>query len=543
MDVNGLTGTNEWKTLQEHYNKICNVHLRDLFSSDKERAEKFTIEENDIYFDYSKNLINDDTVKYLLKLARARDLAVEIDMLFNGETLNRTEDRHVLHIALRNMDKIPICVEGKDIKQDILSVLEKMRKVSHEIRNGEWRGYSGKKIKYVINIGIGGSDLGPFMVSEALKYYSKRELKLFYVSNVDRSHIEETLREINPEETLFVIASKTFTTLETLTNAETAKQWILSHLKSPQSMANHFVAATANVKAAIDFGIDKNNILTLWDWVVGRFSLTSAIGFSIMLSIGYENFINMLKGFFSMDNHFRNTPFEKNIPVIMGLLGIWYNNFFNAETHAIIPYNQYLYRFPAYVQECDMESNGKSVDRKGKKVRYQTSPVIWGDTGTNGQHSFFQLIHQGTKLIPCDFIGFVEPLNQSQVHHEKLMANLFAQTRALAFGRTKEEVEAAGVKDELILYKTFEGNRPSNTILLKKLTPFTLGRLISMYENKTITQGILWDIFSFDQWGVELGKTLAKQIVFELADDYNKPIIHDSSTNALIKFYKKYSKV
>jgi glucose-6-phosphate isomerase len=534
-----LTDIKEWKELKIHYNEIKKHHLRELFKYDKERSKIFSIYNEDIYFDYSKNLITSKTINLLLKLANSRQLKHEIERMFNGEKINKTENRPVLHIALRNMDKKPIFIDGKDIMPEVFSVIEKMRNLSIKIRNGKWKGFSNKKIKYIVNIGIGGSDLGPKMVVKALKYYSKRSIKIFFVSNIDSNHISETLREIEPEKTLFIISSKTFSTLETKTNANTAKNWILSHYKSKRSIPFHFIALSTNTKAAIDFGIDSKNVFEFWDWVAGRYSLTSAIGLSIMISIGYNNFIELLKGFHSMDNHFRNTPFEKNIPVIMALIGIWYNNFFEAETHAIIPYSQYLNKFPAFLQQCDMESNGKYIDKDGNEIEYQTGPIIWGEPGTNGQHAFFQLIHQGTKLIPCDFIGFLEPLNNLGDHHKKLIANFFAQTRALAFGKTREELLKEKTPLELIPFKICKGNKPTNTILIKKLTPFSLGRLIAMYEHKIFVQGIIWNIFSFDQWGVELGKTLSNKILAELEDSYNNLLKHDSSTNDLIDIFNK----
>jgi len=536
-----LTETREWKKLRDHYSKIKNLHLRDLFRSDPDRAKTFTILHGDIYFDYSKNRITETTIQYLIDLANSRQLKKEIEKMFTGQKINRTENRAVLHIALRNFSQSPIIHDGKDVMPEVLAVLKKMKKASETIRNGKWRGLSGKQIKNIVNIGIGGSDLGPRMVTEALKFYSQRELNLFFVSNIDGTDIAETLRTINPEETLFIIASKTFNTLETMTNTITARQWILSHFKTKKAIAKHFLALSTNKNAVTDFGIESDNIFDFWDWVGGRYSLTSAIGFSIMAAIGYDYFISLLKGFHAMDNHFRYTPFEKNIPVIMGLLGIWYNNFFNAQTHAVIPYDHYLSHFPAYLQQVDMESNGKQVDRQGNGVDYQTAPIIWGKPGTNGQHSFFQLIHQGTKLVPCDFIGFVKSLNPIENHHQKLMGNFFAQTEALAFGRTKEDLIKEEVPEHLTPYRTFEGNRPTNTILIKKLTPFTLGQLIAMYEHKIFTQGVIWNIYSFDQWGVELGKILSKKIIPELDRNYKNPLNHDSSTNALIEFFRKSS--
>jgi glucose-6-phosphate isomerase len=515
--------------------------LRDLFAADKKRAEKFTLIEDDICFDFSKNRITEETLQLLIQLAVSRNLKQEIQRMFNGEKINQTENRAVLHVALRNLGNQPIFVDGQDVMPGIFAVLEKMKKLAEGIRCGDWKGFSGKPIKNIVNIGIGGSDLGPRMVTEALKYYSYRGLTVYFVSNVDGTHIEETLRGLSPEETLFIVSSKTFTTMETMTNAFTAKQWILSHFESDKAISKHFLAISTNKKVVVEFGIDPDNMLEFWDWVGGRFSITSAIGLSIMISIGYDRFMELLKGFHHMDNHFRHTPFEKNIPVIMALLGIWYRNFFDAQTHAIFPYDQYLNRFPAYFQQGDMESNGKSVDRDGAAVNYQTGPIIWGEPGTEGQHAFFQLIHQGTLLIPSDFIGFVQSLNPIGDHHKKLMANFFAQTEALAFGKTREELGKENVPDWLIPYRTFDGNRPTNTILIKKLTPFTLGQLIAMYEHKIFTQGIIWNIYSFDQWGVELGKTLANKIIPELDKNQSAPLDNDSSTNSLISFFKKLS--
>jgi glucose-6-phosphate isomerase len=541
MTQKKLLETREWEKLRDHYSKIKNLHLRDLFRSDPDRAKTFTILLDDIYFDYSKNRITETTIQYLIDLANGRQLKKEIEKMFTGQKINRTENRAVLHIALRNLSQSPILHDGKDVMPEVLAVLKKMKKAAETIRHGKWRGFTGKQIKNIVNIGIGGSDLGPRMVTEALKFYSQRELNLFFVSNVDGTDIAETLRTIDPEETLFIIASKTFNTLETMTNAVTARQWILSHFKSKKAVAKHFLALSTNKNAVTSFGIESDNLFTFWDWVGGRYSLTSAIGFSIMIAIGYDHFIELLKGFHAMDNHFRSTQFEKNIPVIMGLLGIWYNNFFNAQTHAIIPYDHYLSRFPAYLQQVDMESNGKQVDRQGNGVDYQTAPVIWGKPGTNGQHAFFQLIHQGTKLVPCDFIGFVKSLNPIENHHQRLMASFFAQTEALAFGKTKDELIKEDILEHLLPYRAFQGNRPTNTILIKKLTPFTLGQLIAMYEHKIFTQGVIWNIYSFDQWGVELGKTLAKKVIPELDENYKNSLNHDSSTNALIEFFRKCS--
>lgn len=526
----------EWKALEEHYNEIKNIHIRDMFKDDTNRADKFSVNDGDILLDYSKNRISQNTMKLLLDLANASNLKQEIEKMFNGEKINVTENRSVLHVALRNLDKTPIRVDGQDVMFDVFDVLEKMKKFSEKIRDGVWKGYTGKKIKNIVNIGIGGSDLGPVMVTEALKPYSDRNISLFFVSNIDGTHISEVLNKVNPEETMFIVASKTFTTLETMTNANTAKDWLIGKLGSHDAVAHHFVALSTNAVEVSKFGIDVHNMFEFWDWVGGRYSLTSAIGLSIMISIGWENFHEMLRGFNDMDKHFRNTPFEKNIPVILALLGVWYNNFFKAETHCILPYDQYMHRFPAYFQQGDMESNGKYIDKQGNRVEYETGPVIWGEPGTNGQHAFYQLIHQGTKLIPCDFIGFAQSQNPIGDHHVKFMANYFAQTEALAFGKTKDELIAEGEKESLIPHKTFEGNRPSNSIMAKKLTPYVLGKLISMYEHKIFTQGIIWNVYSFDQWGVQLGKVLANKILPELQS--NSKLNHDCSTNKLIEYFR-----
>jgi len=540
MDV--LVETEEWRKLKRHFEEIKKLHLRYLFSTDKKRAERFAIDEGDIYFDFSKNLINQKSIDLLLKLARGRNVDIEAEKMFRGDKINQTENRPVLHIALRNLSQSPIILNQKDVMPEIVSVLSAMEKISEAIRSGKQRGYSGEKIMNVVNLGIGGSCLGPRMVTEALKQYACSDLRFYFVSNVDGSHIAETLKNLDPEKTVFILASKTFTTIETMTNARTAKEWLVSHFNTEKAVLNHFLSITSAPEKALSFGVGADHIFKLWDWVGGRFSLTSAMGLSIMMAIGYSNFMELLKGFHAMDNHFRNTPFEKNIPVMMALLGIWYNNFFKAETWAVIPYSQYLYLFPTYLQQADMESNGKAVDKTGNPVEYQTGPVVWGKPGTDGQHAFFQLIHQGTKLIPCDFIGFCESLSVFENHHKELMANFFAQTEALAFGKTKKELEEEGIDPRLIPYRIFTGNRPTNTILVPKLTPYTLGKLIAMYEHKIFTQGVIWNIFSFDQWGVELGKTLAKRIFLEMDELHDKPLNHDSSTNALIKWFKKSAK-
>jgi glucose-6-phosphate isomerase len=537
-----LTQSPEWQALKHHYRGIKDKHLRDFFKKDKNRLRNFTITEGNLYFDFSKNRIDSETFSLLMQLARSRHLKDEIEAMFTGAKINRTEDRAVLHTALRNRDKVAVTYGGKNIMPQIQKVLDKMAQTSQQIRDGQWLGFSGKPMKHIVNIGIGGSDLGPLMVTRALKFYSAPHLSFHFVSNVDGTDITETLKELNPEETLFIIASKTFTTQETMTNAQTARHWILDHFKSNKATAKHFLALSTNTQPVVEFGIDPGNMFEFWDWVGGRYSLTSAIGLSIMIAIGSEGFFDLLEGFCAMDNHFRSAPFEKNIPVIMALLGIWYRNFFNAQSHAILPYDHYLSRFPAYFQQGDMESNGKSVDRDGVPVDYQTGPIIWGEPGTNGQHAFFQLIHQGTSLIPCDFIGFAQSLNPTGDHHQKLMANFFAQTEALAFGKTKTELINEGVPEHLIPYKTFTGNKPTNSILVRRLTPFTLGQLIAMYEQKIFVQGIIWNIFSFDQWGVELGKVLAKGILPELDINHKDSLSHDSSTNGLIDTFKAWHK-
>jgi len=532
-----LTDMDEWKALFDHYNKIKGIHLRDLFNDDAQRGDRFSIEDGGLFFDYSKNRVTSETMELLVNLARACNLKEETERMFTGEKINETENRAVLHIALRNRSSLPIYVDGKNVMTDIEAVLQRMKLVSEKIRNMQWPGFSGKPVKNIINIGIGGSDLGPYMVCEALKYYSKRDLNVYFVSNVDGTHLIETIRDLNPEETLFIIASKTFTTQETMLNARTARKWIVQHAGSDQAVSRHFLALSTNKSEVERFGISPSNMFEFWDWVGGRYSLTSAIGLSIMISIGYENFIQMLEGFHAMDKHFRERPFHENIPVIMALLGIWYNNFFNFHTHAVLPYEQYLHRFPAYLQQGDMESNGKSITKDGLAVDYATGPVIWGEPGTNGQHAFYQLMHQGTQIIPADLIGFIKPLNNDYEHHDVLISNMFAQAEAFAFGKTEKEVRSEGVEERLVPYKTFPGNRPVNTILFDKLTPYSLGKLIAMYEHKIFTQGVIWNIYSFDQWGVELGKVLAGRIYKEILGEPMGE--HDSSTANLIKRYRR----
>lgn len=541
-----FTATQAYKYLSNHYVDIAPKHLTELFIADNDRFAKFSITFGDILFDYSKNRIDDTTKALLLQLARECRLEDAINAMFAGEAINETEGRAVLHTALRRQGNEATLVDGKDVMPDVHAVLTKMRRFSERIIGGDWTGHTGKPITDIVNIGIGGSDLGPVMVTEALKPY-KNHLNIHFVSNVDGTHIAETLKKIDPATTLFLIASKTFTTQETMANAHTARQWLLDSGAVPEAVAKHFVALSTNTKAVAEFGIDTQNMFEFWDWVGGRYSLWSAIGLSIMLSIGYENFEELLKGANASDIHFRETPFEENIPVIMAMLGVWYNNFFDAETQAILPYDQYLHRFAAYFQQGDMESNGKYVDREGRPVNYQTGPIIWGEPGTNGQHAFYQLIHQGTKLIPCDFIAPAQTHNPIGEHHTLLLSNFFAQTEALMNGKDEAEVtgelKASGKSEEEIArlkaFKVFEGNRPSNSFLIKKITPFTLGSLIALYEHKIFVQGIIWNVFSFDQWGVELGKQLASKILPELRND-DPVAAHDASTNGLINRYKSW---
>lgn len=539
------THTNAWARLDDHFVEIEPKSLRELFENNPNRFEQFHIRFQDILFDYSKNRMDAETMKLLVELAKECGLKEAIDKQFSGNLINETEGRAVLHTALRNRGNHPVLVNGKDVMPDVNSVLKRMKAFSEKIISGEWIGFNGKEITDVVNIGIGGSDLGPVMVTEALKYYKTR-LNLHFVSNVDGTHIAETLKNLNPETTLFIIASKTFTTQETMTNAHTARNWFLNSEAAEKDVAKHFVALSTNQSEVEKFGIDSGNMFEFWDWVGGRYSLWSAIGLSICLAVGFENFEELLEGAYEMDKHFKTTEFDKNIPVILALLGIWYNNFFGAESIAILPYEQYLSRFSAYFQQGDMESNGKYVDRNGMPVDYQTGPIIWGEPGTNGQHAFYQLIHQGTKMIPCDFIAGANSLNPLADHHAKLLSNFFAQTEALAFGKTEEEVieelKNQGKSQEeigfLTNFKIFEGNRPTNSILYKILTPKTLGSLIAMYEHKIFVQGVIWNIYSYDQWGVELGKQLANKILPELENKENIHS-HDSSTNGLINAYKE----
>ena len=534
-----LTQRPAWKALEEHYQNIRDLHLRTLFAGDPNRGERFALEAAGIYLDYSKNRVTAETMQLLLKLAESSGLRERIDAMFRGEKINVTEKRAVLHIALRAPRDQSILVDGENVVPEVHAVLDKMADFSNRVRSGAWTGYTGKRMRNIINIGIGGSDLGPSMAYDALKYYSDRNLTMRFVSNIDGNEFVEATRDLDPAETLFIVSSKTFTTLETLTNAHSARQWCVSALGSEQAVARHFVAVSTNAEEVAKFGIDTANMFEFWDWVGGRYSYDSAIGLSLMIAIGPDHFREMLAGFHAMDEHFRTTPFERNLPVLLGLLGIWYNNFFGAETVAILPYDYYLGRLSAYLQQLDMESDGKHVDLEGRQVDYQTGPIIWGQPGTNGQHAFYQLIHQGTKLIPCDFIGFYQALNPLGRHHDLLMANFFAQTEALAFGKTAEEVAADGVPAFQVPHRTFEGNRPTNTILAELLTPESLGKLIALYEHKVFVQGTIWNINSFDQWGVELGKVLANRIIPELESTSEPELKHDSSTNTLIRRYRK----
>jgi glucose-6-phosphate isomerase len=538
-DVLPLKEFPAWKELEEHYQKIRHVHLRSLFADDPHRGERMAVESAGICLDYSKNRVTDETIRLLVNLAEERGLRLRIEAMFRGQRINTTENRAVLHIALRAPKSEQIFVDGVDVVPEVHRVLDRMAIFSEQVRNGHWLGYSGKRIRNVINIGIGGSDLGPVMAYEALKHYSKRDTIFRFVSNADGTDFEETTRDLDPEETLFIVSSKTFTTVETMTNAHTARAWLLKSLHRQEAVGKHFVAVSTNAEEVAKFGIDTANMFGFWDWVGGRYSMDSAIGLSTMIAIGPDNFRAMLAGFRSMDEHFRTAPFDKNLPAIMGLLSVWYNNFFGAQTVAVLPYAQYLKRFPAYLQQLAMESNGKHVTLLGAPVNYPTGPIYWGEPGTNGQHSFYQLIHQGTGLIPCDFIGFCQPLNPLGRHHDLLMANLFAQTEALAFGKPEEEVRVEGTPDWLVPHRVCEGNRPTNTILLDRLTPESLGKLVALYEHNVFTQGAIWQIDSFDQWGVELGKVLAKRIIPELESVEEFQLQHDSSTNSLIRRYRK----
>jgi glucose-6-phosphate isomerase len=534
-----LTQRPAWQALESHYRQIRDTHLRQLFADDPGRGERLTLEAAGLYFDYSKNRITDETLRLLLALAEQAGLRARIDAMFSGEKINITESRAVLHVALRAPLGQSIVVDGQDVVPEVHAVLDKMSSFADRVRGGTWLGHTGKRIRNVVNIGIGGSDLGPVMAYEALKHYSQRDMTFRFVSNVDGTDFAEATRDLDPAETLFIVSSKTFTTLETMTNARSAREWCLRVLGDERAVAKHFVAVSTNAEQVTKFGIDTANMFGFWDWVGGRYSMDSAIGLSTMIAIGPDNFRAMLAGLHAMDEHFRTAPFARNLPVLLGLLGVWYNDFFGAQTMAVLPYDQYLKRFPAYLQQLTMESNGKYVTLDGAHVDYQTGPIYWGEPGTNGQHSFYQLIHQGTKLIPCDFIGFCQTLNPLGNHHDLLMANVFAQTEALAFGKTAEQVKSEGTPDWLVPHRVFEGNRPSNTLLAERLTPETLGKLVALYEHSVFTQGVIWNIDSFDQWGVELGKVLAQQIIPELERDGEPDLKHDSSTNALIRRYRE----
>jgi glucose-6-phosphate isomerase len=545
LEKKNPTRTNSWTRLEEHFQSMREVHMKDLFAQDPDRFSRFSLWFNDVLVDFSKNQITEETVELLVGLAREVNLADAIEKMFVGDKINETEDRAVLHVALRNCSNKPVYVDGNDVMPEVNGVLGKMRHFSERVRSGEWKGFTGEPIRDIVNIGIGGSDLGPVMMTEALRAYGRDGLDVHFVSNVDGTHLVETLQGLNPKTTLFLIASKSFTTQETMTNAFSARQWFMDRAKDESHVAKHFVAMSTNRDRVRAFGIDPENMFEFWEWVGGRYSLWSAIGLSIACTIGFENFREILKGGHEMDIHFRTTPFEKNIPVILALIGIWYTNFFGARTEVILPYDQYMHRFPAYLQQANMESNGKSVDRSGERIDYQSGPIVWGEPGTNGQHSFYQLIHQGTKIIPADFLAPAVSQNPVGNHHNMLLSNFLAQTEALLHGKTREQVvqemKAEGKTDEEIdrlwPYKVFEGNKPTNSILFKQLTPRAIGNLVAMYEHKIFVQGVVWNIFSFDQWGVELGKQLAKEILPELSDD--RPVhSHDSSTNGLINAFK-----
>jgi len=535
-----LTERSQWKALLEHYDRTKNVHLRELFGQDPDRGRRMALEACDLYLDFSKNRLTDETIRLLVKLAESVNLRQQIEDMFTGRKINITETRAVLHVALRAPQNETIIVDGENVVPQVHAVLRKMRDFSSRVRSGSWKGYTGKPMKNIINIGIGGSDLGPAMAYEALRPFSDRNIQCQFVSNIDSTALVEATRGCNPEETLFVVCSKTFTTLETLANARSARNWLVEALGDDAAVRNHFVAVSTNAQEVQRFGIDVDNMFEFWDWVGGRYSYDSAIGLTLMIAIGPDNFEEMLTGFRAMDEHFRTAPFDRNMPVLLGLIGLWYNDFCGAETIAILPYSQYLCRLTAYLQQLDMESNGKSVDRSGQHITdYQTGPIVWGQPGTNGQHAYYQLIHQGTKLIPCDFIGFAEANNPLGSHQSLLMSNFFAQPEALAFGKTSEEVREEGIPDSQVTHRTFRGNHPSNSILAPKLTPNLLGRLIALYEHKVFTQGCIWNINSFDQWGVELGKVLAQRIVSELEMEESPDLKHDSSTNALILRYRR----
>jgi glucose-6-phosphate isomerase len=537
-----LTECAAWRRLEAHFQTIRDSHLRDFFAADPNRGERMTIEAVGVYLDYSKNRVTDETIKLLVQLADESGLRSRIEAMFGGEKINVTEQRAVLHTALRAPRNQSILVDGKNVVPQVHAVLDKMAAFSNRLRSGEWKGHTGRRICNIVNVGIGGSDLGPVMAYEALRHYSQRGLTFRFVSNIDGTDFAEATHDLDAAETLFVISSKTFTTLETMTNAHTARDWALRTLKDEAAIAKHFVAVSTNATEVAKFGIDTANMFEFWDWVGGRYSMDSAIGLSTMIAIGPDNFHAMLGGFHQMDEHFRTAPFEKNLPVLMGLLGVWYNNFFDTSSVAVLPYEQYLKRFPAYLQQLTMESNGKHVTLDGTETDYQTGPVFWGEPGTNGQHSFYQLIHQGTRLIPCDFIAFAQSLNPLGRHHDILLANALAQAEALAFGKTLQQVQADGTPAWLAPHRAFEGNRPSNIILMERLTPESLGKLIALYEQIVFTQGVIWQLDSFDQWGVELGKVLAQRIVPELENPADPPLDHDSSTNALIRRYRRFKK-
>jgi glucose-6-phosphate isomerase len=536
--ITPLRQTTAWRALAEHHDTIASAHLRDLFAADPTRGDRLAVEAEGLYLDYSKNRITDETIALLLRLAEERGVAERRDAMFAGEKINVTENRAVLHVALRAPADETIVVDGENVVPKVHEVLDRMASFSDRVRSGRWKGFTGKRIRNVVNIGIGGSDLGPVMAYEALRWYSHRDLTFRFVSNVDGTDIAEATRDLDPEETLFIVSSKTFTTLETIRNATSASEWLLAKLGDEAAVARHFVAVSTNEEEVSKFGIDTENMFGFWDWVGGRYSMDSAIGLSTMIAIGPDAFRELLAGFHAIDEHFRTAPFERNLPVLLGLLGVWYADFFGSQTAAVLPYDQYLKRFPAYLQQLTMESNGKSVTLAGERVDYETGSIYWGEPGTNGQHSFYQLIHQGTKLIPCDFIGFVQTLNPLGNHHDLLMANVFAQTEALAFGKTAEQVREEGTPEWLVPHRVFEGNRPSNTILVEKLDPETLGKLVALYEHIVFVQGAIWSVNSFDQWGVELGKVLATRIAGELERDAETELTHDSSTNALIRRYR-----
>jgi glucose-6-phosphate isomerase len=532
-----------WTALQAHAREMKELHLRHLFAQDPQRAERFTIEAAGLFLDYSKNRITEEKLKLLLRLAQQAGLKQRIEAMFGGEPINVSERRAVLHVALRAPRGVSFVHDGRNVVPDVHAMLDKMADFSNRLRSGAWKGATGKRIRNVVNIGIGGSDLGPVMAYEALKHYSERSMTFRFVSNIDGTDFVEAVRDLDPAETFFIVSSKTFTTLETMTNARAAREWLLDRVaRDASAVARHFVAVSTNPEAVAKFGIDPANMFGFWDWVGGRYSMDSAIGLSTMIAIGADHFRAMLDGFHAVDEHFRTAPFERNLPVLMGLLAVWYNNFFGAQTAAVLPYEQYLKRFPAYLQQLTMESNGKHVRLDGIQVDYDTGPIYWGEPGTNGQHSFYQLIHQGTRLVPCDFIAFAQTLNPLDAQHDMLIANVFAQAEALAFGKTEEEVKAEGTPDWLIPHRVFEGNRPSNTLLLDRLTPASLGKLVAIYEHNVFTQGALWQIDSFDQWGVELGKALAQRIIPELESAAEPKLTHDSSTNALIQRYRELKK-